>query len=57
MSSDGNPELNFRRGLEILIGKTLKVFLHPPPPLERESLVEVAGLIIEQKRNLLSMKK
>jgi hypothetical protein len=39
------------------IGKILKVFLHPPPPLERESLVKVAGLIIEQKRNLLSTKK
>jgi len=39
-----------------LIGKTLKVFLHPPPPSERESLVKVVGLMI-QKMNLLSTLK
>ena len=36
--------------------KILKVFLHPPPPLERESFVEVADFMI-QEMNLLSTKK
>jgi hypothetical protein len=36
------------------IGKILKVLLHTPPPPERESLVEAAGLIIQQKMNPLS---
>ena len=49
-------DLNFRQGLGILIGKLLKVFLHPPPPSERESLVKVVGLMI-QEINLLSTKK
>jgi hypothetical protein len=37
--SDTDKELNFRKRLKILIGKTLKVFLHSPPPLERESFI------------------
>jgi hypothetical protein len=47
---------NFRQGLKILIGKTLKVFLHPPPPLERESFVEAVGFII-QRLGVLSIQK
>jgi hypothetical protein len=39
--SDRDTDLNFRRGLKILIGETLKVFLHPPPPLERESFMRI----------------
>jgi hypothetical protein len=38
------------------MGKLLKVFLHPPPPLERESLVEAIGLRI-QKLDVLSIQK
>jgi hypothetical protein len=34
----------------------LKIFLHPPPPLGRESFVRVIPLII-QKMNLLSTLK
>ena len=54
--SAGYSELNFRGGLKILIRETLKVFLHPPPPSERESLVEVVWLV-RHKTNLLSIPK
>jgi hypothetical protein len=36
--------------------KILKVFLHPPPPLERESILREVGLTIP-KMILLSMEK
>jgi len=38
------------------IVELLKVFLHPPPPLEREGFVKVVCLIIN-KMNLLSILK
>jgi hypothetical protein len=38
------------------MAELLKVFLHPPPPSERESLVEVVELMI-QEINLLSTEK
>jgi hypothetical protein len=45
-------ELTFKR-------KILKVFLHPPPPLERESFVKVIHLVhlVRHKTNPLSMSK
>jgi len=38
--SDRDRELNFRWEL-IILEEILKVFLHPSPPLERESFVKV----------------
>jgi hypothetical protein len=39
-----------------ILEEILKVSLHPPPPLERESLVMVAELMI-QKLDVLSIPK
>jgi hypothetical protein len=39
-------ELTFKRRILNCIDELLKVFLHPPPPLERESLVRLVGLMI-----------
>jgi hypothetical protein len=49
-----SPELVFlKRPATFCIVEFLKVFPHPLPPSERESLVKVVGLII-QEMNLLS---
>ena len=42
-------ELTFKR-------RILKVFLHPPPPLERESVVKVVELMI-QRSHILSIQR
>ncbi len=49
-------DLTFRRKILICIAELLKVLLHPPPPLERESLFKVVGLMI-QKMAVLSIEK
>jgi hypothetical protein len=46
---------DFRKEV-IILDEIFKVFLHPPPPSERESFVKVLGLII-LKMNLLSIPK
>jgi len=38
--------LTFKKKILNCIVELLKVFLHPPPPLERESFVKVLELII-----------
>jgi hypothetical protein len=48
---------NFRQGLKILIGKTLKVFLHPPPPLEREGFIRIVELTIPKVTTLSIQKR
>jgi hypothetical protein len=49
-------ELTFKRKILNFIVGLLKVFLHPPPPLEKESFVKVVRLVIH-KTNPLSMLK
>jgi hypothetical protein len=41
-------ENRFNRRILICMKKLPKVFLHPPPPLERESVAEVVGLMIQK---------
>ncbi len=49
-------ELTFKRKILNFIVGLLKVFLHPPPPLEREGFVNVVCLV-RHKANPLSMQK
>jgi hypothetical protein len=49
-------ELTFKRKILNFIVGLLKVFLHPPPPLEREGLVRIVWLVAH-KMNLLSIQK
>jgi len=48
--------LTFRRKILICIVELLKVFLHPPPPLEREIPIRIVKLTIP-KVTTLSIKK
>jgi hypothetical protein len=51
--------LTFKRKILNCIVSLLKVFLHPPPPLEREGFVKVVHLVhlVRHKTNPLSMPK
>jgi len=49
-------DLTLRRKILICIVELLKVFLHPPPPLERESFIRIVELRIHQIY-LLSIQK
>jgi hypothetical protein len=49
-------ELTFKRKILNFIVGLLKVFLHQPPPLEREGFVKVVHLV-RHKTNPLSMPK
>ena len=49
-------ELTFKRKILSFILVLLKVFLHPPPPLEREGFVKVVRSILH-KTNLLSIEE
>ena len=49
-------ELTFKRKILNCIVEFLKVFLHPPPPLEREGFIKVVRLV-RHKTNPLSMPK
>jgi hypothetical protein len=48
--------LTFKRKILNYIVSLLKVFLHPPPPLEREGFFKVVHLV-RHKTNPLSMPK
>jgi hypothetical protein len=39
-------EVTFKRRILNGIDELLKALLHPPPPLERETLVEIAGFTL-----------
>jgi hypothetical protein len=50
--SDRDTGTSFSMEIPILDRKTLRVFLHPPPPLERESLIRIVELTIPKATTL-----
>jgi hypothetical protein len=48
-------ELTFKRKILNCMVKFLKVFLYPPPPLEREDLIRLWSLI--QKNSFIKLNK